>query len=63
MTLFVFISFNTTPPKYHFRIAYVFIDVSLVFVLIVLLIFTEPLRVSLMNRMKKRGMIGIPTIK
>lgn len=35
--LFVFMSFFTHPPKYYFRIAYIFIDTSLVFVMITLL--------------------------
>jgi hypothetical protein len=40
----VFLSFFTSPPKYDFRIAYVFVDVSLAFVMGALFKFTEPLR-------------------
>lgn len=45
--LFLFISFFTTPPQYHFRIAWIFVDLSLVAVLIALFQFTDPLRASI----------------
>ncbi|CAF3557237.1 unnamed protein product [Rotaria sp. Silwood1] len=47
---FIIMSFFNIAPKYHFRIAFMFIDVSLVFVLIALLEITEPLKTSLMKR-------------
>jgi hypothetical protein len=47
--IFAIMSFFTSPPKYHFRIAYIFVDMSLVFVMIVLFQFTEPLKTSLMK--------------
>jgi hypothetical protein len=37
----VFISLFTTPPKYHFRIAYIFVDISLSSIMIVTYYFTE----------------------
>ncbi|CAF1498299.1 unnamed protein product [Adineta steineri] len=52
--IFIFISFFTTPPKYHFRIAFVFVDASLLSVMIVLLQFTDPLRKSIMKRLSMR---------
>ncbi|CAF1209960.1 unnamed protein product [Adineta ricciae] len=48
--IFVFISFFTTPPKYHFRIAFIFTDASILIALIVLLQFTDPLKKSLVKR-------------
>ncbi|CAF1092661.1 unnamed protein product [Adineta ricciae] len=47
--LFLFISFFTTPPRYHFRIAYVFINVGLACVIIILFQFTEQLRSSILK--------------
>ncbi|CAF3521464.1 unnamed protein product [Rotaria sp. Silwood1] len=47
---FIIMSFFNSAPKYHFRMAFMFIDVSLVFVLIALLEITEPLKTSLMKR-------------
>jgi len=52
--LFLLMSFFTTPPKYHFRIGYVFIDVSLAFVMIALFQFTDPLKASMMKKLKLR---------
>ncbi|CAF3296354.1 unnamed protein product [Rotaria sp. Silwood2] len=42
--IFILISFVTIPPKYHFRIAYLFVDISSVFVMIALFQFTEPIK-------------------
>ena len=44
--LFLFISYFTTPPKYHIRVARTFINMSLVVALIALFQFTEPLQKS-----------------
>ncbi|CAF0888361.1 unnamed protein product [Rotaria sp. Silwood1] len=60
--LFVFISFFTAPPKYHFRIAYIFVDTSLTFVMIALFQFTEPLKISIIKRITRQTNIVIPTI-
>jgi hypothetical protein len=57
--LFAFMSFFTTPPKYHFRIAYAFIDLSLALVMICLFQFTDPLKTSVKKTLKYRpNMIG-----
>jgi len=50
--LFIFMSFFNSAPKYHFRIADVFADASLVLVMIILFQFTEPLKTSMMKRIK-----------
>ncbi|CAF1481047.1 unnamed protein product [Rotaria sordida] len=60
--LFIFISFFTTPPKYHFRIAYIFVDTSMAFVMIALSQFTEPLKISIMKRIIRQTNVIIPTI-
>ncbi|CAF1039421.1 unnamed protein product [Rotaria sordida] len=53
--LFIFISFFTIPPKYHFRIAYIFVDTSMAFVMIALFQFTEPLKTSIMKRVTRQA--------
>ncbi|CAF3938916.1 unnamed protein product, partial [Rotaria sp. Silwood1] len=53
-TIFIIMSFFNSTPKYHFRIAFTFVNVSLVFVLIALLEITEPLKTSLMKRIKRQ---------
>ncbi|CAF1552688.1 unnamed protein product, partial [Rotaria sordida] len=53
--LFIFISFFTTPPQYHFRIAYIFVDTSMAFVMIALFQFTEPLKTSIMKRVTRQA--------
>jgi len=53
-TVFIFMSFFTTPPKYHFRIAFAFVDVSLPCVMIALFQFTDPLKASIMKRINAR---------
>jgi hypothetical protein len=60
--LFVFMSFFTNLPKYHFRIAFIFIDVSLVFLMIVLFQFTDPLKASLVKRIKRQPNRVVATI-
>lgn len=49
-TLFCFISLFTAPPKYHFRIAYIFVDFSLVFVMIAIFQFTDSLKEFIMRK-------------
>ncbi|CAF1013516.1 unnamed protein product [Rotaria sp. Silwood1] len=61
-TIIIFMSFFTNPPKYHFRIAFIFVDVSLAFVMIALLKFTDPLRMSLMKRVNGRRNTVVATI-
>jgi hypothetical protein len=47
--IFLFLSFVDRAPKYPFRIAYVFISISLVSMIIILFQFTEPLKASVMK--------------
>ncbi|CAF1008275.1 unnamed protein product [Adineta steineri] len=60
--LFVFWSFFATPPKYHFRIAYIFVDAAFAFVMITLFKFTEPLKASLIKLIKPTSNRVIPTV-
>ncbi|CAF1508330.1 unnamed protein product [Adineta steineri] len=58
--IFILISFFTSPPKYHFRIAYIFINISLTCVMIVLLQFTDPLKTAIMKKLNLQSNIIIP---
>ena len=60
--IFIFLSFFTTPPNYHFRIAYIFVNVSLAFVMIAIFQFTEPLKTSIMKIISGRRNGIVPTI-
>jgi hypothetical protein len=60
-TVFILMSFFTTPPKYHFRIVLVFIDVSLVFIMICLFLFTDALKASIKKILKRRPNMVVPT--
>lgn len=53
--LFIFISFFTSPPTYHFRIAYIFVDASLVFVMSAMFQFTEPVKTLIMRKIDERA--------
>jgi hypothetical protein len=46
MTLFFILSFFNRAPKYHSRIGYFFVDISLLSVMIVLFHFTDSLKAS-----------------
>lgn len=54
VTLFVLISYFTSPPKYHFRIGHIFVNISLLSVTILLFIYTKPLQKSLRAQFSKR---------
>jgi hypothetical protein len=60
--IFMFMSFFTKPPKYHFRIAYFFVDSSLAFVMIALFQFNDTLKASLMKIINKKSNMVAPTI-
>ena len=52
--MFIFLSFFIRIPKYHFRISYIFIDTSFLFVIIALFQFTEPLKTAIRKFLRKR---------
>jgi hypothetical protein len=60
--LFMFMSFFNHIPKYHFRIAYLFINLSLVLVMIALFQFTESLKAFIMKRINAWSAIVVPTV-
>ena len=57
-TLFMFMSFFGRPQKNQFRIAYLFINISLVLIMITLFIVTEPLRASF-NKIRNRQLVTV----
>ncbi|CAF1397241.1 unnamed protein product [Adineta steineri] len=56
-TVFIFIGFFTQPPKYHFRISFTFVDISLVFIMITLFQFTDPVKIYIMGKIKRQSNI------
>jgi hypothetical protein len=54
-TIFTFMSFFNSAPKYSFRIAYIFIDVSLALVMIVLFQNTDPVKTFVMKKIHWRS--------
>ena len=60
--MFIFLSFFLRIPKYHFRIAYLFIDASYLFVIIILFQFTDPLKASISKRFKRYKNVIVPAI-
>ncbi|CAF1450157.1 unnamed protein product [Adineta ricciae] len=55
---FVFIAFFTDPPRYHLRFAQTFTDLSVLCATIVLFGFTDPLKASLMKKLRRRTSIA-----
>lgn len=47
--IFILISFFTTPPRYHLRIAYFCLDISMVYVLLPLVETTEPVKKAILK--------------
>ena len=60
-TSFIFMSFFTDPPKYHFRIAGLFISSSMLFVMIALFEFTDPLKLAVLKKIHLQSEVVIPT--
>jgi hypothetical protein len=61
-TIFIFMSFFNRAPKYSFRIAYIFVDVSLGLVMIALFQNTDPVKTSLKKKMNWRPNAIIATV-
>jgi hypothetical protein len=61
-SLFIFMSFFYSAPKYDFRIAFLFVDVSLLFVIIAIFMFTDPLKASVMKRINVRPNIVVAIV-
>jgi len=58
-TLFIILSFVNSEPIYNLRIDVIFIGISLIFVIIALFQFTDPLKTSLIKRIKRRSNIVV----
>jgi hypothetical protein len=52
-TIFIFMSFFNSAPKYSFRIAYIFADTSLALVIMLLFQNTDPVKTSLMKKINR----------
>jgi hypothetical protein len=52
-TIFMFMSFFNREPKYSFRIAYIFIDVSLALVMIALFLNTDQVKRFVMKKINQ----------
>ncbi|CAF1431745.1 unnamed protein product [Adineta ricciae] len=53
-TIFIVLSFFHSAPKYHFRLAYISIDISLLLMVIVLFYFNEPLKTVVKKKLRRR---------
>jgi hypothetical protein len=62
MTLFFVLSFFNLAPKYHSRIGYFFVDISLLCVMIVLFKFTDLLEDSVKKVIFSRKNTALPTV-
>jgi hypothetical protein len=62
MTFFFVLSFFNHAPKYHTRIGYFFVDISLLCVMIVLFHFTDSLKASVKKIMYARRNTVLPTM-
>ncbi|CAF0985585.1 unnamed protein product [Adineta steineri] len=60
--MFILLSFFLTIPKYHFRISYIFVDISFISVIIILFQFTDPLKTSVTKKFHRRAPMILPTI-
>ncbi|CAF1155451.1 unnamed protein product [Adineta steineri] len=59
ITIFVFIGFIGEPSNYHLRKAYTSVGISLIFVIIALFKFTDPVKNSIMKKLKRRSNIVV----
>jgi hypothetical protein len=55
-------SFFNSAPKYYFRIAFIFVDVLFIWVMIAIFQFTDPLKASLKKIINGRRNLVIPTL-
>jgi hypothetical protein len=60
--VFIFLSFFTRIPIYHFRISYIFLDVAYTLVILIVFQFTDQLKASLLKKMNVRPITVVQTI-
>ncbi|CAF1113525.1 unnamed protein product [Adineta steineri] len=61
--IFVIMGLFTQPPKYHFRIAFTFVDISLLLIIIALFRFTDPVKASVLKIInKQQNIVVVPAI-
>ncbi|CAF4069751.1 unnamed protein product [Adineta steineri] len=61
-TSFLFMSFFTEPPTYYYRISSIFTNPSLIFIMIALFQFTDPLKSFVLRKINFRRETVVPTI-
>jgi hypothetical protein len=61
-TIFIFMSFFNSEPKYSCRIGYIFMDASLALVMIILFQNTDPVKTSLMKKINWRTNAIVTTV-
>ncbi|CAF1090787.1 unnamed protein product [Adineta steineri] len=61
-TIFLLMGFINQPPKYSIRIAFSFVDVSLLFIMIALFQFTDPIKTIVMKKFNRRPNTDIVAI-
>jgi hypothetical protein len=61
-TVFIFMSFFTDPPKYHYQIAGLFINSAVLFVMMALFLFTDPLKSAVFKRINLRSETVVPVV-
>ncbi|CAF0991620.1 unnamed protein product [Adineta steineri] len=59
--IFIFMGFFTEPPKYHFRIAYTSISVSLIIIMITIFQSIEPLKAFVKKKINRRPIMTVQT--
>jgi hypothetical protein len=62
-TIFLLIGFISQPAKYSLRIAFSFVDVSLVFIMIALFQFTDPIKIIVMKKFHPRPNVNVVAIQ
>ena len=60
--IFLLISFFTTPPKYHLRIGYIFIETSFLFLVIAIFYFTDPLKASMKKILHRQTNVAVASM-
>ena len=58
--IFIFISVFTTPPRYHLRMAYFCVDISMVYVLLPMVETTEPVKKAILKAFGRRSNAVVP---
>jgi len=58
----IFIGYFTSPPKYHYRVSYIFVHISLIFVMGAIFKFTDQFQNFIMKRIRPQQNLIAPTL-